>query len=105
MATLLLKELHCKEPEDNIGGDHVYIKVGEEKVEEVWGRYRIGRGERLQVGVNISFGTRVAIELWDADAIDPDDILGRHVLGSGVASGRLVFDNDESDYDLTYDVT
>lgn len=100
MATLFLDRLHCNTTEDNIGGDHAYIKVDGE---QVWGPFRINNGESLDIGKQVNFNGQVAIELWDEDDLDPDDLLGRHVVGPG-AGGTLKFDNDEADYDLHYRV-
>jgi hypothetical protein len=98
MATLHLDRLHCNTTEDNTGADDAYIKVNGKRV---WGPYAINDGEGLDIGVSVGFDDQAAIELWDEDSPDSDDILGRHVVRLG-ASGQLKFNNDDSDYDLSY---
>ncbi|MGH3938817.1 MAG: hypothetical protein ACRDTG_09285 [Pseudonocardiaceae bacterium] len=98
MATLHLDRLHCNTTEDNTGADDAYIKVNGD---QVWGPFAINDGENLDIGVSVNFGDQAAIELWDEDSPDGDDILGRHVVRAG-SGGQLKFNNDDSDYDLFY---
>lgn len=98
VATLKIDSLKCNTTEDNLGADHAYIVVNGERV---WGPFRINDGESLGVGVERSFGNQVTIELWDEDSPDQDDLLGRHVVRPGMG-GSLTFNNDGSDYNMSY---
>lgn len=96
---LTLGELRCETTEDNSGADNAYIKVNGQKV---WGPFNINDGEDLDVAWSGSFRGTVAIELWDEDSFDPDDLLGRHAVKPGM-KGTLQFNNDDSNYYLKYD--
>lgn len=99
MPTIKLGSLKCLNTEDNIGGDHAYIKV---EGKTVWGPVRTMEEFDQNIGTSTKFSGKVVVELWDEDDADGDDLLGQHTLSSG--SGTIEFTRDGAHYTLKYSI-
>ncbi|KEI43094.1 hypothetical protein GU90_18385 [Saccharopolyspora rectivirgula] len=99
MAIIKLGTLYCYTTEDNIGGDHPYLKLDGEKV---WGPVRMTDGQSERIGATHGFSGSVVVELFEEDDLDPDDLLGRHTLSEG--SGKVEFARDGAHYVLDYEI-
>jgi hypothetical protein len=64
MPKITLGPLKCINTEDNILGDHPYIKVDGEKV---WGPVRMLEDFDDPVGVTRKFTGKATVELWEED--------------------------------------
>jgi hypothetical protein len=93
-AGLAITHIHCIETEDITGADDAYLKVPGGPV--LWGPKSLNDGESADLRVTVHTGQ--AIELWDDDVPDADDLLGTNTIGG---PGIYKYNQDGADYDVT----
>lgn len=105
MPTLNLIRIKCIETEDNLGADHAYITIDDNKV---WGNTKINDGQTKDIGHSHTFSHRATVRLYDYDSDSADDFLGELTVtrsDADAAEKTHNFTEDDANYRLHYTVT
>ena len=109
--TIRLHSVLCYLPDETV--DEVYLKFDGKKIWPQEGKYssmKEGVSAEVHVETSAIKGSSIAIELWEYDALSPDDKLGKFILeadklGGPFTSDMIKEDKGKSKYGLTWEVS
>lgn len=104
-SKLTLATLTCAATEDWLGHDECKLEVVVDGAPALQEKHSMGAGSIWVLNKEVQFNSSVEVKLWDEDnpPIDPDDLLGRHVLTlASLPAGFLAFTEDDASYTLAY---
>lgn len=109
--TIHLHSVLCYLPDEAV--DEVYLKYEGKKIWPQEGKYssmKEGASADIRVEKSVVKGVSIVIELWEYDALSPDDKLGKFMLeadkmGGPYTSDMIKEDNGKSKYGLNWEVS
>jgi len=108
--TIKIHNILCYLPDE--GTDEVYLMSNGKKIwpkEEKYASMNEGDEMPLKVETSLARGASIKVELWEYDALSPDDYLGKFILeadkiGGPYTSDMIKEDKGKSKYALNWEV-
>ncbi|QDU80705.1 hypothetical protein Pla110_24370 [Polystyrenella longa] len=109
-----LKEFRCHKTESILSRDKIYVRIFSGGNGNVFPMktYRVGKDQKINpqkstVSISIKKGDAIAIQLWDDDKNDPDDLVfdwSVPITGKGELSNRQVRGTQKAGSESIYEV-